>query len=72
MYIYCVIKYHVHSILVYTVNAKDTFRCSISCEIMLMIKARVGLIFSSNRKSVKCVCMGNDSLLKCVLMIERP
>ena len=27
-------------------NAEDIFRCSIGCEIMLMIKARIRLIFS--------------------------
>ena len=30
----------------YTMNAEDIFRCSISCEIMLMVKARIRLIFS--------------------------
>ena len=29
-------------------NAEDIFRCSIGCKIMLMIKARIRLIFSSN------------------------
>ena len=29
-----------------TMNAEDIFRCSIGCEIMLMIKARIRLIFS--------------------------
>ena len=29
-----------------TVNAEDIFRCSVGCEIMLMIKARIRLIFS--------------------------
>ena len=30
----------------YTMNDEDIFRSSIGCEIMLMIKARIRLIFS--------------------------
>ena len=30
----------------YTMNAEDIFRSSIGCEIMLIIKARIRLIFS--------------------------
>ena len=29
-------------------SAEDIFRCSIGCEIMLMIKVRIRLIFSRN------------------------
>ena len=36
------------SILEHTMNAENIFRCSIGCEIMLMIKARIRLIFSRN------------------------
>ena len=46
LYIYCVKKYHVHFRIIYTMNAEDIFRSSIGCEIMLMIKARIRLIFS--------------------------
>ena len=46
VYIYCVKKYHVHFRISYTMNAEDIFRSSIGCEIMLMIKARIRLIFS--------------------------
>ena len=37
-------------------NAEDIFRCSIGCEIMLMIKARIRLIFSRykmNRTTIR-------------------
>ena len=44
--IYCVKKYHVHFRISYTMNAEDIFRSLIGCEIMLMIKARIRLIFS--------------------------
>ena len=46
IYIYCVKKYHVHFRVSRTINAEVIFRCSIGCEIMLMIKARIRLIFS--------------------------
>ena len=36
---------------IYAMKAEDIFRCSIGCEIMLMIKARVRLIYSSNTYS---------------------
>ena len=39
-------KYHVHFCIIYTMNAEDIFRSLIGCEIMLMIKARIRLIFS--------------------------
>ena len=39
-------KYHVHFRISYTMNAEGIFRSSIGCEIMLMIKARIRLIFS--------------------------
>ena len=32
-------------------NAEDIFRCSIGCETMLMIKARIRLIFSRNTQN---------------------
>ena len=35
-----------HFRICYTMNAEDIFRSSIGCEIMLMIKARIRLIFS--------------------------
>ena len=35
-----------HFRISYTMNAEDIFRSSIGCEIMLMIKARIRLIFS--------------------------
>ena len=35
-----------HFRISHTMNAEDIFRCSIGCEIMLMIKARIRLIFS--------------------------
>ena len=39
-------KYHMHFRISRTMNAEDIFRCSIGCEIMLIIKARIRLIFS--------------------------
>ena len=50
IYIYCAIKYHdpsCSSVLENTMNAEDIFKCSIRCEIMLMIKAWMRLIFST-------------------------
>ena len=35
-----------HFRISYTMNAEDIFRSSIGCEIMLMIKTRIRLIFS--------------------------
>ena len=35
-----------HFRISYTMNAEDIFRSSIGCEIMIMIKARIRLIFS--------------------------
>ena len=35
-----------HSRISYKMNAEDIFRSSIGCEIMIMIKARIRLIFS--------------------------
>ena len=35
-----------HFCISYTMNAEDIFRSPIGCEIMLMIKARIRLIFS--------------------------
>ena len=34
-----------------TMDAEDIFRCSIGCEIMLMIKARIRLIFQGISRS---------------------
>ena len=39
------------SISVYMMNAEDIIRCSVGCEIMLMIKARIRLILSSHSLS---------------------
>ena len=57
IYIYCVKKYHVHFRIsytyMYTMNAQDIFRSSTGCEIILMIKARIRLIFA-RYKLFKC------------------
>ena len=38
-------------------NAEDIFRNSIGCEIMLMIKARIRLLFSRYTTTLKCVSL---------------
>ena len=50
-------------------NAEDIFRCSIGCEIMLMIKARIRLIFSRYTFPLLTLCMlGNFSCVRCHLL----
>ena len=53
IYVYFVKKNHVHFRISYTMNAEDIFRSSIGCEIMLMIKARIRLIFSRYTTFIK-------------------
>ena len=55
----------VNMVEVYTMKAEDIFRSSIGCEIMLMIKARIRLIFSrytliaSNSLTKHAICICN-------------
>ena len=48
-----------HFRISYTLNAKDIFRSSIGCEIMLMIKARIRLIFSRYTLFRQIIIKGN-------------
>ena len=43
-----------HFRISYTMNAEDIFRSSIGCEIMLMIKAKIRLIFSRYMYALVC------------------
>ena len=55
-----------HFRISYTMDAEDIFRSSIGCEIMLMIKAKIRLIFSrySTVKTITPRCRGRpDALL---------
>ena len=49
-----------HFRICYTMNAEDIFRSSIGCEIMLMIKARVRLIFSRYNRWRLCTLIFHD------------
>ena len=49
IYIYCAIK-HMYNVYIrirtYNEHGRYIFRCSVGCELMLMIKARIRLLFS--------------------------
>ena len=52
-----------------TMNAEDIFRCSIGCEIMLMIKARIRLIFS--RYIIYLKIKSRISKILCILFVRK-
>ena len=59
-----------------TMNAEDIFRCSIGCEIMLMIKARIRLIFSRFNPIIASKasgrdCTNNNELLHKIGVLQR-
>ena len=75
IYVYYVKKYHVHFRISHTMNAEDIFRSSIGCEIMLMIKVRIRLIFSRYTKAKVlrnlAICITKAFILRDSLINER-
>ena len=70
VYIYCVKKYHVHFRISYTMKAEDIFRSSISCEIMLMIKTRIRLIFSRYNSSITDDLVEPGETFVCIVCMQ--